>query len=327
MFSFLKSKRQKWKEQSEATFANFIPVLKGMDGQEIGFVLDLAANIRRASTTSLSNDDSYGLAFCDPMALREDDAFRYLKYWKEWMVGLDQTESEMAKAGALCIWWLSLMGGTIAEARVNARIMWGELERGFEYCKVFIPNEMVPKGLAPMPESIKKEAHTTVDEGPKSSPDSQGEFSSFISYRKNVTGQFHELIERHYTSRTPEALEKAIKDKTALLPDQFLLNDTKEFIGDHALYSVEQFLGDCYEFSTEKGYWEKDTAAIFDQITRHASIRMQLMHIVESVNDTKFTLFQLAVLTFALEAHNNPVLRAMLLSLRHVKAGKMADRY
>jgi hypothetical protein len=164
-------------------------------------------------------------------------------------------------------------------------------------------------------ENIKKEVPKAVDEGFKSVPDPQDEITSdvralfndatddnnvlsFISFRKNVTGQFNELIERHYTGRSREGLEKAIRARSELLSTRFVPHEV-----------VEQFLGDCYEFSKEKGYWEKDTAAIFDQITRHASIRMQLMHIVESVNDTKFTLFQLAVLTFALKAHNDPLLK------------------
>ena len=92
MFSLFKSKRQKWKEQAEATFANYIPSLQGMDGHEIGFVLDLAAKIARASTITLSDDEPYVLAFGDPFKVKEEDAFRYLQYWKETMIADGATE-------------------------------------------------------------------------------------------------------------------------------------------------------------------------------------------------------------------------------------------
>lgn len=147
MFSIFKSKRQKWKEQAEKTFSNFIPALQSMDGHEIGFVLDLAAKIARASTITLPDSDPYVLAFGDPLMVREEDAFRYLTHWKETMVADGTTEQGQAKVGAMSIWWLSLMGGSIPEVRSSAKVMWSELERGFEYCEVFIPNRMVPAGF------------------------------------------------------------------------------------------------------------------------------------------------------------------------------------
>jgi uncharacterized protein YbjQ (UPF0145 family) len=147
MFSLFKSKRQKWKEQAEATFANYIPSLQGMDGPEIGFVLDLAAKIARASTITLSDNEPYVLAFGDPLRVKQDDAFRYLQYWKETMIADGATEEGQAKVGAMSIWWLSLMGGTIPEMRSKTKVMWNELERGFKYCEVFIPDRMVPAGF------------------------------------------------------------------------------------------------------------------------------------------------------------------------------------
>ena len=172
--------------------------------------------------------------------------------------------------------------------------------------------------------NIEKEPPKAVDEDSKSASDLEYETNSnvralfgnvtgdkgvmsFISFRKNVTGQFKELIGRYYASRSAEALQNAIMDKSALLPLQF-----KESVAGSKLYSVERFLDECNEFSKEKGYWEKETGAIFDQITSHASVWLTLMGVVENVNDTKFILFQLAVLTFALEAHNDPVLKGKL---------------
>ena len=127
---------------------------------------------------------------------------------------------------------------------------------------------------------------------------------SFIAFRKNVTGQFNELIEHYYIARSAEALEIAIHDKSALLPIQF-----EESTGGYILYRVERFLDECNEFSKEKAYWGKDTGTIFDQITDHASAWLTLMGVDENVNDTKFLLFQLVVLTFALKAHNDPLLK------------------
>ena len=149
MFSIFKSDRQKWKEQAEATFKVCIPSLKGMSDEEIAFSLDFAANIRRASTSALSENDRYVLAFNDPMLLNEAEAFLYLQHWKDSFLKLGDTELDRAKVGALTVWWLSLAGVAIPEYRIQAREMWGELSRGFKYCTVFIPNEMVPRGLEP----------------------------------------------------------------------------------------------------------------------------------------------------------------------------------
>jgi hypothetical protein len=54
--------------------------------------------------------------------------------------------------------------------------------------------------------------------------------------------------------------------------------------------------------------WYCEIAADF-QITGHASAWLSLMGVGENVNDTKFILFQLVVLNFALKAHNDPLLK------------------
>jgi hypothetical protein len=53
--------------------------------------------------------------------------------------------------GAFFIWWLSLAAATFAELRFHGREMWRELERGFQYCTSFDPDDDLPKGLEPLP--------------------------------------------------------------------------------------------------------------------------------------------------------------------------------
>lgn len=126
-------------------------------------------------------------------------------------------------------------------------------------------------------------------------------FDSFISYRKNATGQFKELLERHYLGRSRESLEKALKGRY-----EFLYTTP---LGNSPIYKVDQFLEKCDEFSKEKHYWKKDVVAVFDQITNYASVILALSKNFEDRNVAKFILFQLAILTFALKAHNDPRFR------------------
>ncbi|MEZ5588972.1 MAG: hypothetical protein R3E46_18045 [Sedimenticolaceae bacterium] len=149
MFNFFKSKRERLKDQADAAFKNFIPSLQGMAPDEIAFVLDLAAHIKESSLLTEPDDSLYWAAFEDPCAIPEDRAISMLHHWKNTMYGWSGSPQDMAKVGALSIWWLSLAAGTIPEVRVQGRAMWGELSRGFPLCQYENPVELIPNGLEP----------------------------------------------------------------------------------------------------------------------------------------------------------------------------------
>lgn len=48
---------------------------------------------------------------------------------------------------------------------------------------------------------------------------------------------------------------------------------------------------------------------VFDQITNQASVALTICSIKENIDDVKFNLFVLAVITFALKAHSDPLFR------------------
>ena len=149
MFGLFKSKRQKWKEKSTKAFDNIIPSIQGMDSQEIGGILDIAAKIKRSSLLTAPQDDPYHYAFNDPMKLGEERAFYYLEYWQKTMEEWAGTIEGNAKVGAMSIWWLSLSACNIAELRIRGRELWSLLERGFEHCNYHEPDSLIPNGLSP----------------------------------------------------------------------------------------------------------------------------------------------------------------------------------
>ena len=146
VFGFFKSQRQKFKEEGERMFDNYISALKGCAAAEIGATLDMASRIKYATTIYGSKTDEL-LLFEDPLRVPEDVAFDTLKMWKRYMFEISNTVEGMAKVGALSIWYLSLLAGQIGELRIRGREMWKELERGFPYCSSFDPEKDCVAGL------------------------------------------------------------------------------------------------------------------------------------------------------------------------------------
>ena len=138
MLGLFKSKRNKIKEKGEKAFSNCIPTLKGMDGSEIGFVLDQAVRIKYASTIFGSDEDALEI-FINPMAVPETIAFGILEEWERHMISLAGSVEGRAKIGYLSIWYLSVIACQIGELRLKGREMWAELERGYQYTEIFDP--------------------------------------------------------------------------------------------------------------------------------------------------------------------------------------------
>ena len=146
IFNLFKSKRQRLKDEGEAFFENFVATLKGMSGEEIGYVLDTAAGIKNTTTLYGTKKDEL-LLFEDPLMIPQEEAFETLQLWKIYMQENSASLEGLNKIGALSIWYLSILSTHVGELRIRGREMWGELERGFLYCGVFNPETDCVRGL------------------------------------------------------------------------------------------------------------------------------------------------------------------------------------
>ena len=149
MFGLFKPQRQRLKEEGERMFNNYLPALEGMAPDEIGFVLDFAVRIKH-STSLYGTGREELLLFEDPVMLSEKYAFETLRLWKQTMKAEAGSTQGMAKIAALSIWYLSVLSVHISELRIRGRDLWGQLERGFDYCQEFDPENDIVKGLEPM---------------------------------------------------------------------------------------------------------------------------------------------------------------------------------
>ena len=87
IFSLFASKRTKWKKRLTRGFDTYIPGLKGMDADEIGFLLDQAEHIKSASLMILKEDDPERLYWEDPLLIDEKESLERLDFWHKWMIG------------------------------------------------------------------------------------------------------------------------------------------------------------------------------------------------------------------------------------------------
>jgi len=121
-----------------------------MDDDEIAVVLDLAKQLKGSMLQKVSSQDIYTpLVFLQPAELKEETSITYLETWYQQKLSGGRSQEEIATAGALAIWWLSLAAATFAETRFKGKEMWSQLSRGFAHCQLFQPNIDVPKGLEP----------------------------------------------------------------------------------------------------------------------------------------------------------------------------------
>ena len=148
IFSLFASKRTKWKKRLTRGFDTYIPGLKGMEADEIGFILDQAAHIKSASLMTLKEDDPERLYWEDPLLIGEKESLERLDFWRKWMFGWSKEGATgNSKVSSMMIYFNSLGGMTIIELRIRAKEMWKELARGFPHCKEFNPKEDIPKGF------------------------------------------------------------------------------------------------------------------------------------------------------------------------------------
>jgi hypothetical protein len=124
--------------------------------------------------------------------------------------------------------------------------------------------------------------------------------SDFRDFKKKDKGQICELIEHQYTRFSKEHLESAIrgdkKDMSHLTPIHFW-----------------SFIDLCENISTTDGFLQKDTVEVFDQFTKIASIILKDIGVSSDLEETKFKLFNHAILIFALKAHNDSLYRQKII--------------
>ena len=148
MFGIFASKRNKWKKRLTRSFDTYIPGLKGMDDEEIGFLLDQASHIKSSSLMLLKEDDPSILFWNDPLMIKEKDALERLEFWHKWMLGWSREGVQgNSKVSSMMVFFHSLGAMTIVELRVRGKEMWKELSRGFPHCGAFNPKEDIPKGF------------------------------------------------------------------------------------------------------------------------------------------------------------------------------------
>lgn len=138
-FSSMLSDREKIKQQAQKSFDIYLPAIKGMDGKEIATVLDIAAQIKNA-TTMYGQYETEMLLFREPAKITTRYAYETLFRWRKHSTNLAKSQEGLAKASGLAIWWLSVASFQIPELRLLGRELWMELARGFPYVSIFNPD-------------------------------------------------------------------------------------------------------------------------------------------------------------------------------------------
>ena len=148
MFGLFQSPRAKLKKQAEQSFATYLPALRGMNPEEIAFVLDQAVQIKNA-TTLYGSKELEMLLFHDPIMVSEDYAFDTLFTWLAYMKEQSGSADGLSKVASLSVWWLSVASIHIAELRVHGKELWAELVRAYPYTQIFDPTIDYVIGLEP----------------------------------------------------------------------------------------------------------------------------------------------------------------------------------
>jgi len=147
MFGF-KSKRNKIRENAARAFENNIQVLKEMDDEIIGEVLDMAAKIK-SSSLLVASDDPYAEAlYHDPVTVPEKISIQQLEIFERVMIGWTREGAKgLDKVAGLSVWYLSIAACTFSDQMISGRSLWKELSRGFPYVQRFDPEEDLVVGF------------------------------------------------------------------------------------------------------------------------------------------------------------------------------------
>ena len=124
MFGF-KSKRNKIRENAARAFENNIQVLKEMDDEIIGEVLDMAAKIK-SSSLLVASDDPYAEAlYHDPVTVPEKISIQQLEIFERVMIGWTREGAKgLDKVAGLSVWYLSIESCTFSDKMISGRSLW-----------------------------------------------------------------------------------------------------------------------------------------------------------------------------------------------------------
>tara|TARA_B100000315_G_C14070556_1_gene360393 strand:- start:6 stop:458 length:453 start_codon:yes stop_codon:yes gene_type:complete len=148
IFNLFKSKNEELNQHVKKTFEIYLGMLKSVPDDEVGYLLDTAAQIKK--TTSLINEDVINI-LSNPASVDKKILIETLHLWLNHLLELHATQDikQQAKGGALTVWYLSVGCVVFPEYKSQGIELWKELKRGFEHCIVFNPETDCIKGLEP----------------------------------------------------------------------------------------------------------------------------------------------------------------------------------
>jgi hypothetical protein len=121
---FFSRKIDKWAVKTQANeMSDFVSKLESMDGEDIGFVLAMAAHYRNGLSSGQELMNPIAFAAINPTAaLQLNRAIRDL-----------QKHGRQSEAAGVMIWLHTTRAASSLELRGLGRKMWRELERGFSH--------------------------------------------------------------------------------------------------------------------------------------------------------------------------------------------------
>ena len=148
IFSIFDSQNKKLNKHIKKSFEIYLGMLKSVPDDEIGFLLDTAAKIKKTST--MFNEESLNI-FTNPISVDKSILIDNLNLWLNQFIELQATQDikQQAKGGALTVWYLSVGCVVFSEYKNQGIELWSELKRGFKHCVVFNPETDCIKGLEP----------------------------------------------------------------------------------------------------------------------------------------------------------------------------------
>jgi hypothetical protein len=147
MLSLFKSKRRMRLLAIEKMLLNYIDTVKTLSVDELASDLDMAAEIKSSSLKFEEAHTNYWNAFNKPVLVNEKTAERIQAHWVEQMMVMHETQSIQAQlyASGMSVWLHTLLSAAYPELRQYGLVLWNELQRGFELCKRFDPQQDIPE--------------------------------------------------------------------------------------------------------------------------------------------------------------------------------------
>jgi|APLak6261699311_1056244.scaffolds.fasta_scaffold00349_7 hypothetical protein len=128
----------KWALRSQLKEINeFIENLKSMDSDEIGLLVAVSAHIKN----SYAQDGHY---INDPIIYTAQNPLAAVEFGK--LIRFMQKQKRPEYAAGVMVWLHTMRAGINLNLRSRARVMWGELERGFKSAPLHVWTINAPDG-------------------------------------------------------------------------------------------------------------------------------------------------------------------------------------